>query len=126
MHLHGVTVVVDEYDQAVQHYVGDLGFTLLEDTDLGGGKRWVRVAPSDSEGSCILLARAANEKQASAVGNQTGGRVGFFLHTITFEEDHARLIDREIAIVEGPRDEPYGRVLVFRDRYGNLWDLIGS
>jgi len=124
MYLHAVTIVVDDYDAAIAHYVGDLGFTLLEDTALDAGKRWVRVAPDPAAGSCLLLARAANEAQRAAIGHQTGGRVGFFLHVEDFHAYHRRLLDAGVTIVEGPRSEPHGTVAVFRDHYGNLWDLI--
>jgi len=119
-----VTVVVDDYDRAIAHFVDDLGFELVEDTPLGQGKRWVRVAPSGEDGPHVLLARAATAAQAEVIGRQTGGRVGFFLHTDRFDDDHARLRRRDVRIVDGPRVESYGRVLVFADRYGNLWDLI--
>ena len=124
MHLHAVTVVIDDYDEAIAHYVGDLGFTLLEDTDLGPGKRWVRVSP-DAEGtSSLLLATASNEAQRAVIGNQTGGRVGFFLHVDDFAAYHERLLARGVEMTESPRYETYGTVVVFKDRYGNLWDLI--
>lgn len=124
MRLHAVTVLVDDYDTAIGHYVEDLGFHLLEDTDLGGGKRWVRVAPDPVTGPSVILAVATTAAQRSAVGNQTGGRVGLFLHTDDFAGDYARLLARGVLMTEEPRHEPYGTVVVFRDRYGNLWDLI--
>ena len=124
MLLHAVTVVVDDYDEAIAHYVGDLGFTLLEDTELSPGKRWVRVSPDAGSGSCLLLAKAASEEQRAAIGNQTGGRVGFFLHVDDFAQYHSRLLARGVEMTESPRQEPYGMVVVFKDRYGNLWDLI--
>jgi uncharacterized glyoxalase superfamily protein PhnB len=123
MHLHGVTLLVDDYETAIAHYVEDLGFTLLEDTDLGGGKRWVRVAP-DADGTGLLLAVATTQQQREAIGRQAGGRVGFFLHTDDFAAVYSRLVSRGVEMTEEPRQEPYGRVVVFRDRYGNLWDLI--
>lgn len=124
MRLHAVTVLVDDYDAAIAHYVGDLGFHLIEDTDLGGGKRWVRVAPGNLGGSCLVLAVASTDEQRAAVGLQTGGRVGFFLHTDDFAGDHARLLAAGVLMTEDPRHEAYGTVVVFEDRYGNLWDLI--
>ena len=124
MRLHAVTLLVDDYDEAIAHYVGDLGFTLVEDTVLDAGKRWVRVAPDPAEGTSFILAVAATEAQRAAIGNQTGGRVGLFLHTDDFARDHARLVARGVEMTESPREEAYGRVVVFRDRYGNLWDLI--
>jgi catechol 2,3-dioxygenase-like lactoylglutathione lyase family enzyme len=123
MRLHAVTLVVDDYDVAIAHYVNDLGFRLIEDTDLGQGKRWVLVAP-DRQGSCLLLAVATTDEQRAAIGNQTGGRVGFFLHTTDFAAHYARLVERGVHMTEEPRHEPYGTVVVFEDRYGNSWDLI--
>ena len=122
--LHAVTIVVDDYDVAIAHFVGDLGFHLVEDTDLGSGKRWVRVAPDPAGGPTLLLAVASNDEQRAAIGRQTGGRVGFFLHTTDFAAQHARLVERGVRVTEEPRHESYGTVVVFQDRYGNLWDLI--
>jgi len=118
-----VTVVVRDYDEAIDWYVGKLGFELVEDTPMGGGKRWVRVAPR-GDGAALLLARAATDDQRAAVGRQTGGRVAFFLHTDDFARDHAAMTRAGVTFVEAPRDEPYGRVAVFEDLYGNRWDLI--
>jgi catechol 2,3-dioxygenase-like lactoylglutathione lyase family enzyme len=117
-------VVVDDYDAAIAHYTRDLGFVLLEDEDRGGGKRWVRVAPSAGSQCAVLLAKAANERQAAAIGNQTGGRVAFFIHTDDFRRDYAAMQARGVRFVETPRSEEYGQVVVFEDRYGNRWDLI--
>jgi uncharacterized glyoxalase superfamily protein PhnB len=103
--------------------VGKLGFELVEDTPMGGDKRWVRVAPR-GDGAALLLARAATDDQRAAVGRQTGGRVAFFLHTDDFARDHAAMTRAGVTFVEAPRDEPYGRVAVFEDLYGNRWDLI--
>ncbi|MEL7208050.1 MAG: VOC family protein [Actinomycetota bacterium] len=119
-----VAVVVPDYDEAIAHYVGDLGFELREDTDLGDGKRWVVVAPPGSTGSALLLARASTAAQRARVGDQTGGRVFLFLHTDDFAADHRRLDDAGVEFVEGPRVEDYGTVAVFADRFGNRWDLI--
>ena len=120
-----IALVVADYDEAIAWYTQKLGFTLIEDTVLSDVKRWVLVQPS-GEGSCqLLLAKAATEEQKSRVGNQTGGRVFLFLHTDDFERDHANLIAQGITIVRGPSEEEYGKVLVFEDLYGNLWDLIG-
>jgi catechol 2,3-dioxygenase-like lactoylglutathione lyase family enzyme len=121
--LHAVTLLVDDYDEAISHYVDDLGFTLVEDTPLPPDKRWVRVSP-DPSGTSFILAVASTPAQRSAIGNQTGGRVGLFLHTDGFAADHARLVARGVEMTEEPRHETYGTVVVFRDRYGNLWDLI--
>jgi catechol 2,3-dioxygenase-like lactoylglutathione lyase family enzyme len=122
--LHAVTVVVDYYGAVIAHFVDDLGFHLVEDTDLGGGKRWVRVAPDPQGGPALVLAVASTAEQRAAIGKQTGGRVGFFLHTTDFAAHHARLMERGVRMIEEPRHEGYGTVVVFEDRYGNLWDLI--
>jgi catechol 2,3-dioxygenase-like lactoylglutathione lyase family enzyme len=119
-----VTLVVDDYDAAISWYTGKLGFALVEDTALEGGKRWVVVAPQGAAGSGLLLAKAANERQKQAVGSQTGGRVFLFLHTDDFRRDHAAYKARGVTFVEEPRQEPYGTVAVFTDLYGNRWDLI--
>ena len=119
-----VTLVVDDYDRAISHYTGDLGFRLLEDTDLGSGKRWVVVSPDGQGGALLLLARAADADQVASIGRQSGGRVGFFLHTGDIDLTHARLAGAGIEFIGAVRTEPYGRVVVFRDAYGNLWDLI--
>jgi uncharacterized glyoxalase superfamily protein PhnB len=118
-----ITIVVDDYDVAIKHYVKDLGFTLIEDTALSPEKRWVVVAPSN-EGAKILLAKAANEAQTAAIGNSTGGRVGFFMYTNKFNETYDLYKSNGIEFVENPRQEKYGQVVVFKDRYGNKWDLI--
>jgi catechol 2,3-dioxygenase-like lactoylglutathione lyase family enzyme len=123
--LHAVTVVVDDYDRAIEYYVGVLGFRLREDTVLSPSKRWVLVSPEPDGAVCLLLAAAATDEQRQAIGNQTGGRVGFFLHTDDFEADYLRLVAAGVRMTESPRDEPYGKVVVFADLYGNLWDLIG-
>ncbi len=120
-----IALLVRDYDEAIAWYRDALGFALLEDTDLGGGKRWVRMAPADDAGFTLLLARAANARQAQAVGDQHGGRVGFFLHTDDFSRDHACLSAAGAQFEEAPRHETFGTVVVFRDLYGNRWDLIG-
>ena len=119
-----VTLVVPDYDEAIHFYVGTLGFRLAGDIDLGGGKRWVTV--SVEGGARLLLAKADNDAQAKRVGDQTGGRVGFFLETDDFARDHAALVERGVRFLEEPRYEPYGTVAVFADLYGNTWDLIES
>jgi catechol 2,3-dioxygenase-like lactoylglutathione lyase family enzyme len=116
-------LVVREYDEAIAFYVGKLGFALTRDDDMGSGKRWVVVTPSGSQ-TGLLLARAANDHQASRIGDQTGGRVGFFLHTDDFERDHAAMTAAGVKFVEQPRREPYATVAVFEDLYGNRWDLL--
>jgi catechol 2,3-dioxygenase-like lactoylglutathione lyase family enzyme len=118
-----VTLVVNDYDEAIDYYVRVLGFTLREDTPMGEGKRWVVVTPGDG-GSGLLLAKAANDRQKQAVGLQTGGRVFLFLHTDNFERDYAAYKQRGVSFVEQPRQESYGRVVVFTDLYGNRWDLV--
>ena len=120
-----VAIVVDDYDAAISHYVNDLGFTLIEDKEMTPEKRWVVVAPS-KEGAKILLAKAANDQQRLAIGNSTGGRVGFFMYTTEFTETYENYKARGIEFVEQPRQEIYGQVVVFKDRYGNKWDLIES
>jgi catechol 2,3-dioxygenase-like lactoylglutathione lyase family enzyme len=119
-----VALVVPDYDAAISFYVDVVGFELRSDEDMGGGKRWVTVAPPGAE-TAILLARAVNSRQHSAIGNQTGGRVGFFLHSDDFDGEHARMRAAGVIFEEAPRDEPYGRVAVWRDPFGNRWDLIG-
>jgi catechol 2,3-dioxygenase-like lactoylglutathione lyase family enzyme len=120
-----VALVVADYDEAIDWYTKKLGFKLIEDTLLSEVKRWVLVQPP-GEGSCqLLLAKAATEEQKSRVGNQTGGRVFLFLHTDDFDRDFENLRQEGIKIVRGPSVEEYGKVLVFEDLYGNLWDLIG-
>ena len=119
-----VALVVPDYDAAIAFYVGTLGFELRGDADLGGGKRWVTVAPPGAE-TALLLARAATGAQAAAVGNQTGGRVGFFLETDDFDREHAAMRAAGVTFEEPPRTEAYGRVAVWRDPFGNRWDLIG-
>lgn len=116
------TLVVPDYDAGIAFCVDALGFDLLEDTDMGAGKRWVVVG--GAEGGRMLIARAANDAQASAVGNQTGGRVGFFVHTQDFARTHARLVAAGMKFDGAPRHESYGTVAVFSDPFGNRWDLI--
>ncbi len=119
-----IALVVADYDEAIAFYTQKLHFTLIEDTVLSPVKRWVVVAPPGSDGCCLLLAKAANEEQQSRVGNQTGGRVFLFLYTDDFERDHQNLLQQNVTIVREPVAETWGRVLVFADLYGNLWDLI--
>lgn len=121
-----IALVVKDYDEAIDFYVNKLGFELLEDTVLSPEKRWVRIQPPNSpkNGCQLLLAKASKEEQIKAIGNQTGGRVFLFLYTDDFDRDLNRLHQHEITILRPPRQEPYGKVLVFSDLYGNLWDLI--
>ncbi len=118
-----VSVLVRDYDEAVGWYRDKLGFDLLEDTDLGAGRRWVVVAPG-AGGARLLLAKAADEDQAARIGDQTGGRVFLFLETDDFRRDHARMTANGVRFHEAPRAEAYGTVAVFEDLYGNLWDLL--
>jgi catechol 2,3-dioxygenase-like lactoylglutathione lyase family enzyme len=123
-----VTIVVDDYDRALDFFVGTLGFTLVEDTPAstndGRPKRWVVVRPPNAT-TGILLARADGDRQLAAVGNQTGGRVGFFLRVEDFARTYEQLAAAGVRFVTSPRDEPYGRVAVFVDVAGNRWDLLG-
>ena len=122
-HIACFALVVADYDEAIDFYVRKLGFELREDTDMGDGKRWVLVAPRSAQ-TAILLARAVDEEQRAAIGRQTGGRVGFFLHTDDFARDHASMLVHGVRFHEEPRREPYGTVAVFEDLYGNRWDLL--
>jgi catechol 2,3-dioxygenase-like lactoylglutathione lyase family enzyme len=121
-----IALVVNDYDEAINFYTKKLHFSLIEDTVLSPTKRWVVVAPQNSTGCYVLLAKAANEEQQKFVGNQTGGRVFLFLHTDDFEKDYQNLLANNITIVREPTLEEYGKVAVFADLYGNLWDLIGK
>ncbi len=123
-HIAHIALVVRDYDEAIEFYTQKLDFTLLEDTKIDEKKRWVMVAPPGAKECCLLLAKAANEEQLKSVGNQAGGRVAFFLFTDDFERDYEKMIAREINFVRPPTDFNYGRVAVFEDLYGNLWDLI--
>lgn len=118
-----VAIVVDDYDKAISHYCDDLGFKLIEDTKLDQTKRWV-VLSTGSTGLNILLAKASNDAQVAAIGNSTGGRVAFFLYTNDFDQTYSNYLDRGIDFTEQPRNEKYGKVVVFKDAYGNKWDLI--
>jgi len=119
-----IAIVVNDYDEAIKFYTEKLHFDMVEDTQLSETKRWVLVRPKGSNECCLLLAKAANDEQRSRVGNQTGGRVFLFLHTDNFERDYQNLLDHQIDIVRQPQREEYGTVAVFKDLYGNLWDLI--
>lgn len=121
----GITLLVRDYDEAVAFYCGKLGFELLEDTALGDGKRWVRVAPAGGTGTPLLLAQATTPEQVAGIGNQAGGRVFLFLHTEEFWPAYQRMREHEVRFLEEPRHEPYGWVVVFADCYGNKWDLLG-
>ena len=120
-----ITIVVDDYDEAISHYVNELRFTLFEDTELTPEKRWVVISPG-KEGAKILLAKAATVDQRAAIGNSTGGRVGFFIYTTNFTEIYELYKSNGIEFTETPRQESFGQVVVFKDKYGNKWDLIES
>lgn len=119
-----ISLLVNDYDEAIDFYVGKLNFDLVEDTVLNKNKRWVLVSPKGDKSCSLLLAKATNDEQQSRVGNQTGGRVFLFLNTDNFKRDYHNLIENGIKIVREPKEEPYGTVAVFEDLYGNLWDLI--
>ena len=119
-----IALIVNDYDEAIRFYTEKLHFILIEDTLLSEEKRWVLVKPKGANECCLLLAKAANERQKISVGNQSGGRVFLFLHTDNFKRDYQNLIDKKIKIVREPVTETYGTVAVFEDLYGNLWDLI--
>lgn len=124
--LHATTYLVRSYDEAITWFTGVLGFDLVDDVDLGGAKRWVRVAPAGTTEPSLVLARPGDDDvaQQARIGDQTGGRVGWFLHTDDFAGDHARLLAAGVRFLEEPRHEPYGTVAVFEDLYGNRWDLL--
>lgn len=119
-----ITVVVDDYDAAIDYYTTALGFTLVEDTKMSGTKRWVVVAPDPDNGAALLLAQANSPEQIAAIGNQSGGRVMFFLYTDDFDRDYAHMAKHNVAFTEAPRVEDFGKVVVFADKYGNKWDFI--
>lgn len=119
-----ITLMVDDYDKAIEFYIGKMNFKLIEDINLSENKRWVLVKPIGSGDCCLLLAKAATERQKSMIGNQTGGRVFLFLHTDDFKRDYQNLLNNGIKIVREPVEEKYGTVAVFQDIYGNNWDLI--
>ncbi len=119
-----IALLVRDYDEAITYYTRVLGFDLIEDTPLEGGKRWVRVAPSGGRGTTLLLACAVGDAQTARVGDQTGGRVFLFLHTDDFWRDYAAMRSRGVQFAEEPRRETYGTVAVFVDLYGNRWDLL--
>jgi uncharacterized glyoxalase superfamily protein PhnB len=123
MKLAAITYLVWDYDEAINWFVDALQFTLIEDTTLGENKRWVRVASSEMA-TCLLLAKADGPLQQSGVGKAAGGRVAYFLHTREFDKSYERMLSKGVRFREAPRDEAYGKVAVFEDLYGNLWDLI--
>lgn len=119
-----ITLVVPDYDEAIAFYRDSLGFDLLEDLDMGDGKRWVVLRPRGARETALLIAKADGATQMAAIGNQTGGRVAFFLHTDDFARDHAAMLAKGVDFREEPRHETYGIVAVFVDPFGNLWDLL--
>jgi catechol 2,3-dioxygenase-like lactoylglutathione lyase family enzyme len=119
-----IALVVDDYDEAIQFYTEKLNFVLLEDTVLSETKRWILIAPKDAAECCLLLAKAATDEQKTRIGNQTGGRVFLFLYTDNFSGDYKAMQEKGISFVREPKVENYGTVAVFKDLYGNLWDLI--
>lgn len=123
-HLVQIAIVVKDYDEALHFYTKQLGFELVEDTVMSDTKRWVVVSPPGSTGCRLLLAKAANEQQLNAVGNQTGGRVFLFLHTDDCRRDYNQYKLNNVQFIREPVKEEYGTVAIFKDLYGNLWDLI--
>ncbi len=119
-----LTLVVRDYDEAIAWYRDKLGFALITDTPLGGGKRWVLMAPQAENATHLLLAQASEASQVARIGDQTGGRVFLFLNTDDFARDHAAMLAKGVRFREEPRHEAYGTVAVFEDLYGNGWDLI--
>jgi catechol 2,3-dioxygenase-like lactoylglutathione lyase family enzyme len=119
-----VALVVRDCDEAIKYFTNALGFKLVEDTPLGGGKRWVLLAPPGSVETRLLIAQASTPEQTARIGDQTGGRVSFFLHTDDFQRDYREMLARGVKFCESPRDESYGTVAVFEDLYGNRWDLL--
>lgn len=118
------TIVVNDYDEAIRFYTERMGFVLLEDTAMDYGKRWVRVSPNPAAETAILLAKAKNDREKQSIGNQTGGRVGFFLHTQDIQKVYQYLTENQVKMVRTLTKEDYGIVAVFEDMYGNLWDII--
>ncbi len=119
-----ITLLIDDYDKAIEFFTKKLHFILIEDTKLSETKRWVLVKPEGQNGCCLLLAKTANYQQSQMIGNQSGGRVFLFLHTDNFKRDYQNLLENGIPIIREPIVETYGTVAVFKDIYGNLWDLI--
>ena len=119
-----ISILVHDYDETIKFYTEKLNFHLMEDTDVGNGKRWVLIAPPGSSESCLLLAKAASPHQKSLVGDQAGGRVFLFLHTDDFWRDYEKMVSCGVVFKEKPRTESYGMVVVFEDLYGNKWDLL--
>tara|TARA_R110002050_G_scaffold16019_2_gene48976 strand:- start:71343 stop:71750 length:408 start_codon:yes stop_codon:yes gene_type:complete len=119
-----ISLVVENYDDAIAFYIQKIGFELIQDTKIDEVKRWVVVAPKDSKGCRLLLAKAANKEQTERIGNQTGGRVFLFLYTDDFEKTYSDMVSKGVNFVRPVKEEPYGTIAVFEDLYGNFWDLI--
>ena len=119
-----IALIVKDYDEAISFYTRKLDFELLEDTKIDDAKRWVLIAPPGARECCLLLAKAADKKQTDSIGKQTGGRVFLFLFTDDFWRDYNKMVERKIKFVRPPKEEPYGKVAVFEDLYGNLYDLL--
>tara|TARA_R110002094_G_scaffold217614_1_gene188779 strand:+ start:58 stop:471 length:414 start_codon:yes stop_codon:yes gene_type:complete len=119
-----IALVVEDYDDAIAFYTEKLNFQLIDDTDLGGGKRWVQISPPNANGTNILLAKASNEQQSQSVGNQAGGRVFLFLQSNDFWRNYHQMKTQGVEFTEEPREEAYGTVVVFKDLYGTKWDLL--
>ena len=126
MRIAAVALLVPDYDAAIAWYADMLGFDVVEDTALSADKRWVRIAPPCATGAALLLAKAAGPAQTARIGDQTGGRVFLFLESDDFDRDHAAMVARGVEFRESPRTETYGKVAVFSDPFGNLWDLVES
>ncbi len=122
--LSAISILVSDYDEAIAWYGEKLGLELIVDTPMGGGKRWVVVSPSRDAQTRIILAKASGAEQTALIGRQMGGRVGFFLQTTAFDEAYSRMVEAGVVFREKPRSEPYGKIVVFEDCYGNGWDLI--
>ena len=124
MQIAKLSLLVRDYDEAIDWFSRCLGFELAEDIDMGGGKRWVVMEPPGTRGAALLLAQASGPKQEAAIGNQTGGRVFLFLETSNFDRDYQHMLSEGVTFREAPRVEAYGKVVVFEDVAGNLWDLV--
>jgi catechol 2,3-dioxygenase-like lactoylglutathione lyase family enzyme len=124
--LSAISILAPDYDPAIEWFTNKLGFTLVQDVDMGGGKRWVTMSPHADAQTSIVIARATTTAQAAAIGNQFGGRIGFFLRTDDFDATYQRMLAAGVTFRETPRSEPYGKVVVFEDCCGNGWDLLGT
>jgi len=123
-HIALITYLVREYAEAITWFQNALGFVLFEDTDMGGGKRWIVIGPDSNSGARFLLAKAVTPEQIAQIGKAAGGRVAFFLHTSDFQTEQKSMLKAGVKFVEAPRHEPYGTVAVFEDLYANRWDLL--